>query len=397
MTSLRTILGIMYAETLQLLRNRTQAVIFLLIPFLIFLIIAGVYWDQIILRIPTVILDQNHSSLSRDMVEAIQANENLEIRCYAENYEQVNQLLKAEEARVAVIIPEDFDRAMSRGEPTRILTIIDGSNMIFCNVATGAMGEVVTDLSVMLRANLLLSHGLLTDQVKKVLQGVQFAFSSRYNPTFNYAYFLVLGLGLYILQQTYLLGMVTAISREREQKTWQQFQFLPAARWQIYVGKLLPYLIIGTLQAALICILGARAFGMPLHGQLWLVLVSTVVFLIAVSGFGMLVSAIFSRVNSIRLAMVMAMPSFILSGFTWPLQAMHPIGRVIGECLPLTWYLQAFQSITMKGAGWDVISSYIIILLLMAVICFSLSLVFVDKRQRPNSVYYRLYALFHPY
>ena len=136
---------------------------------------------------------------------------------------------------------------------------------------------------------------------------------------------------------------------------------------------------------------------MPLHGQLWLVLVSTVVFLIAVSGFGMLVSAIFSRVNSIRLAMVMAMPSFILSGFTWPLQAMHPIGRVIGECLPLTWYLQAFQSITMKGAGWDVISSYIIILLLMAVICFSLSLVFVDKRQRPNSVYYRLYALFHPY
>jgi len=393
LTPLRAIAGIMYVETLHLLRNRTQAFIFLVIPLLIFVFLAGVYWDQVILHIPTVILDMDHSPMSREIIQGVEAHETLDIVGYATDYDQVQYWLQAEKARVAIVIPEDFDRKASRGEPTRILTIIDGSNMVFTNVATAATGEVVNHLAANLRTNLMLSQGLLTDKVRRILQAVQFPIGARYNPTFNYAYFLLFGLGLYILQQTYLLGMATVISREKEQGTWIQYQVLPFGRGDIYVGKLLPYLVVGLVQAGLIFLLGARVFGMPMHGKLWLLFLVTATFLLTVSTFGILVSGCTSRVNSIRFTMVMAMPSFILSGFTWPLDAMHPIARTIGECLPLTWYLQAFQSITMKGAGWDVVAPYIFNLAIITAVCFVLSLLFIKKTDRPP---YRLIARMYP-
>lgn len=389
---LRSIAGIAYAESLQLLRNRTQAVIFMVVPLVIHLFLAGVYWDQVITRIPTVVLDMSRGPLSRDVVRGVEANEDLKVVGRARDYEEVNRWLEAEKARVAVVIPADFDRAVARGEPTRILTVIDGSNMIFCNVATGAVGEVVQDLSGRLRVDLMLSRGLLTDRAETILKAVQFPVTARYNPTFNYAYFLLLGLSLYILQQTYLLGVATVISREREEGTWKQWRALPVGMWQVYAGKVCPYLVVGVVQAGIILLLGSQAFGMPLRGSLWLLLLVTAVFFVSVSCFGVLISSLTSRVNSIRLAMVMAMPSFVLTGYTWPLDAMHPVARGIGECLPLTWYLTAFQSITMKGAGWDVVGSYVMNMVIIGAACLAPLLATAGKRERPlNGLPYRIY------
>ncbi|MDI6907713.1 MAG: ABC transporter permease [Thermoanaerobacterales bacterium] len=389
--TLRSIIGIAYVESLQLLRNRTQAVIFLLVPLLMHLFLAGVYGDQVLVRIPTAVLDMSRGPLSREVVHHVAADEDLRITAYARDYEEISRWLKAEKVRVAVVIPEDFDRAVARGEPTRILTVIDGSNMIFCNVAGGAVGDVVQDLSARLRAEMMLSGGLLTDRVERILKAVQFPITARYNPTYNYAYFLLLGLSLYILQQTYLLGIVTVVSREKEQGTWPQWRALPVAMWQVYAGKVLPYLAVGIVQAGMICLMGAGLFGMPMHGNLWLLLLLTFVFLVSVSCLAVLISSFTDRIDSIRFAMVMAMPSFILSGFTWPLQAMHPIVRGVAECFPLTWYLSAFQSVTMKGAGWEAAGPCILYMGLLGAVCLVPVLLAVRERERPlNALLYRI-------
>jgi len=341
----------MYSEVLSLLRNRTQAFIFLVVPFLIFLFLAGIYQAQVILHVPTVILDHNHSSRSREIIDGVRANEVLDIVGYAANYDQVKKLVESGKARAAIIIPEDFDKTLSRGGPAKVLTIIDGSNMIFTNVTSAASAEVVNHLSARIGVQLMSSHGILTDKARKILQSVRFSITALYNPTYNYAFFVLFGLGISILQQTYLIGAATVISREKEQKTWSQYQILPAARWQIITGKILPYLLVGITQLGFIFLLGTGLMGLPMHGSMILLLAASVVFLAAVSAFAVLVSSVTSTVNSIRFTMVMAMPSFVFSGYTWPLESMHPAARVIGQCLPLTWYLKAFRSITMKGAG----------------------------------------------
>jgi len=366
---LRALAGIAYAETLCLLRNRTLTVIFLAVPLLMLIFLGGVYRDQVIVHIPTVILDLDRSPMSREIIQAIKANPSLEVVGYAADYEQAQSWLKEEKARVAVVIPENLDRRAGRGEPARILTIIDGSNMVFTNIATSATGDVINELAATLRSRLLLSRGLLTVQVQRILTAVQFPVTARYNPAYNYAFFLLFGMAFYILQQTYLLGVATTISREREMGTWVQYRALPYGYGLICAGKLLPYLLTALAQAGLILLGGACLYRLPVHGSAWLLALTTAVFLVTVGLFGILVSALTAKINSVRFTMVMAMPSFILSGFTWPLDAMHPVARIIGECLPLTWYLQAFQTITMKGAGWSAISPYVVNLALISLVC----------------------------
>lgn len=382
----------MYAEILSLWRHRTQAFVFLFVPFLICFFLAGVYRDQVILHVPTVILDMNNSSQSREVAEGVRSSEVFEVVGYARSYDEVNQMLESEKARVAIVIPENFDEALGRGGPATIQTITDGSNMVFSNVTSAASAELVNHLSARLRVSLMQSRGILSEKAGRILQAVQFPVVARYNPAYNYAYFLLFGLSINVLQQTYLLGVATVISREKDRRTWSQFQLVPARRWQVITGKILPYVLVGLAQLGLIFLLGARLFGLPLHGSLPLLLAASVVFLAAVSAFGLLVSAVTRTINSIRFTMVMAMPSFVLSGYTWPMEAMHPVARAIGQCLPLTWYLKAFQAITMKGAGWGTVWPCFLFMGLIALVCLSLSLFWITKRQHPlNGMRLRLY------
>lgn len=379
MRTIRCMLGITYVEMLSLLRNRTQAAIFLFIPFLIFFFLAGIYRDPVILHVPTVILDLDHSSRSREVIGEIRANPVLRIVGYANDEAEVNHLLASEKARVAIVIPQDFEEALGRGGPTRIMTIIDGSNMVFTNVASAASADVVSHLSAKIRAGLLQSHGMLTEKVYRILTAVQFTTTAKDNPTYNYAFFLLFGLGINILQQTYLLGTATMISREKQQKTWIHYQLMPVRHDQVVMAKILPYLLVGIFQLSLLFVWGNGFWGLPLKGSRILLLVSSILFLLAVSAFAVVVSVVTRTVNSIRFTMVMAMPSFVLSGYTWPLEAMHPVARAISQCLPLTWYLKVFQAVTMKEAGLVVVWPFLVYMAIIAVFCYSLALYLMGK------------------
>ncbi len=385
MSVLTRLSGIIYAEILSLLRNRTQAFIFLAMPFLIFLFLADIYHEPVIKHIPTAILDLDHSQKSREIINAYTANPVLEIKGFVSNKNDLESLLKTEEVRVGIIIPENFEAAMARGETAGIMTVIDGSNLVFTNISGSAVAEVANLLAAELRVNLISSKGLLTEKAERIIRAVQFTVSARYNPTYNYAFFLLFGLGINILQQTCLLGIATSISGEKSQNTWWHYRFNNLPGLLILSGKLLPYLFIALGQFALLMLLGSQGLGLPLQGNLGLLLLSTIIFLLAVTSFGLMVSAFTIPVNSIRYTMVMAMPSFVFSGYTWPAEAMHPLAKVIGQCLPLTWYLKSFQAISMKGAGWEIVWPYLAYLTVMAAVFFSVALYRVNKLNR--SVY----------
>ncbi|NTW05659.1 MAG: ABC transporter permease [Peptococcaceae bacterium] len=385
MSVLTRLSGIIYAEILSLLRNRTQAFIFLAMPFVIFLFLAGIYHEPVINHIPTVILDLDHSQKSREIINAYAANPVLEIKGLVSNRNDMESLLKAEDARVGIIIPENFESAMTRGEAVGIMTVIDGSNMVFTNTSGSAVAEVASRLAAELKVNLISSKGLLTEKAERIIRAVQFTVSSRYNPTYNYAFFLLFGLGINILQQTCLLGISTSLSGEKSQNTWWHYGFNNCSGVLILPGKLLPYLLIALLQFALLMLLGSQWLGLPFRGSLLLLFLSTIIFLVAVTSFGLMVSALTSPVNSIRYTMVMAMPSFVFSGYTWPAEAMNPLAKAIGQCLPLTWYLKSFQAISMKGAGWEIVWPYLACLTVMAAVFLAIALYLVNKLNR--SVY----------
>ncbi len=383
MSALTSLGGIIYSEILSLLRNRIQAFIFLAMPFLIFLFLAGVYHEPVIRHIPLAILDLDRSQKSREIISAYAANPVFEIKGFVSDRKEMESLLKSEEARVGIIIPENFEAAITRGEAAGILTTIDGSNLVFTNISSSGAAEAASQLAAELRISLISSKGLLTEKAERIIRAVQFTVSSRYNPTYNYAFFLLFGLGINILQQTCLLGIATSISGEKSQNTWWHYRFNNLPGLLILTGKLLPYLFIALGQFALLMLLGTQGLGLPLQGNLWLLLLSTTIFLVAVTSFGLMVSALTVPVNSIRYTMVMAMPSFVFSGYTWPSEAMHPLAKAVGQFLPLTWYLKSFQAISMKGAGWEIVWPYLSYLTVMAAVFFSLALYLVNKLNRP--------------
>jgi ABC-2 type transport system permease protein len=338
-------------EWQEIFRNRSILLVMLAVPVLYFMLFGFLYSEKKVTEMPTVIVDADQTELSRELIRAFDIEQTFAVTAIVGSEQEAVQMIEQEQAYMAVIIPARLAEDVKAGRETEVLTIIDGSNIMVSNSAVRAASTVVKSVSAGVTLKKLEAKGEWGEEGKSLYTGIDYRYRVLYNPTFSYLSFMVFGLGGTVLQQVLFLGVALSVAREKEAGAWpdmlRQFSFS-----QLVLGKLTPYLLLATFNLLLGFTILLKFFAVPYHGSPLLMFAAGTMFNMAVLAIGFAISY-FARdqLQATQGAMLIAVPSFMLSGFTWPLMSMPDFIAGIGKSLPLTYFLHAVREILTKGHG----------------------------------------------
>lgn len=373
-------LAIMRREFFYLWRDKGLRHILLCGSLLGLLLFSAVYSAQILKDIPAAVADLDNSGASRELVEKIGKAEYLNLVASVASYDDLQELIKQGKAIVGIVIPENYGRNVALGRQARVLAVIDGSNMIYATNASAALLTVTRTLGAQAGISALVARGVQLQQAKEAYQAIDFSEEPWFNPALNYAYFLVLALALNIWQQCCTLAACLNVIGERGMKSWLQIRASGISRFRLFASKSVAQVFIFMIVVLPIYILGFGVFKLPLNCSWPSFLLFTLAFAIAVHSIGTLASS-FARnaVDAARFGMIIALPSFVLSGYTWPLEAMPHYFQRASWILPQTWFFQGINYFAFKNAGWHLMSHYILAMLAVAAVCYGAAAIFIAR------------------
>jgi ABC-2 type transport system permease protein len=378
---LKQCLAIARREFFFMWRDKSLRYILLVGPLLGLLVFYATYSVQVLKDIPTAIVDLDHSRASLDLIKNIQGAENLKVIAYPDNFDQLHELIKNGEVIAGVVIPEDYGEEVSLSRQTRVEMIVDGSNIIYATNATSAMLNVARTLSAQTGVKTLVARGIQPAQARAAYQSVDFLEEAWFNPTLNYAYFVVLALALNVWQQCCTLAACMNIIGETGARSWYQLKSLGLSRSRLFFSKSAAQITTFMLVALPVFFLAFAVFKLPLRCSLTVFLSFNLAFVIALHSVGTLASSLArDTVNATRFGMIIALPSFLVSGYSWPLEAMPSYLRVIAQMLPQTWYFQGINFLTFKNPGWDFLSQFFLAFFAIAAVCYGTTAVIVTRR-----------------
>jgi ABC-2 type transport system permease protein len=360
--SLRRIGAMVRKELRQLLRDRLTIGFVIGIPALQ-LVLFGYAIQLDVRHVPTAVVDHAQSALSRKLVGELEATQTFRMKHVVDAERDAIRLLEQSEVGAAVLIPPDLDRRLHRGRGAEISILADASNP---TVASAVMlsgqgfGRALAERmqpfqtgapSAALRATPadLPRFGPEPELVRA--QPVRVAVIPFYNPERRTAVFIVPGLVGVILTMTMMLMTALALVRERERGTFEFLIATPVRRTEVMVGKIVPYLVVGHIQVAIVLTLGWLVFDVPIRGSLWDLGAGALPFLAAMLTLGLVVSSAAStQFQAMQMSFFFFLPSMLLSGFMFPYESMPALARWIGALLPLTHFLRIVRGVLLKGA-----------------------------------------------
>ena len=182
----------------------------------------------------------------------------------------------------------------------------------------------------------------------------------RYNPEGISQYNIVPGLLGVILQMTMVMMTSIALTRETERGTMENLLAMPSSPLEIMLGKVLPYLVVGAVQVAVVLAAAKLLFGVPFTGSLSLLLAAVLVFVLALVLLGYTISTMArTQMQALQLTFFFFLPSILLSGFMFPYRGMPGWAQIFGEILPLTHFLRIIRAVMLKGADLPAVAAEI--------------------------------------
>lgn len=377
---LKKSLAIMRREFFYMWRDRSLRYILLIGPLLGLLLFYATYSVPVIKAIPTAVVDLDRTMASRDLVDQFRNTENLEVVALPENFPEVKKLIQEGNVTVGVIIPEDFAKNAALGRQTNVAIIIDGSNIAYATNATNAVLLITRSVSAKTGIKALIARGIHPNQAREAYQSITFREEGWFNPAFNYAYFLVLALALNFWQQCCMLAACMNVIGETGMSSWLQLKAMGQSKLQLFTGKSLTHITAFMGMALAIYAISFSVFKLPLQCSFWLLFLFTLVFAVSLHSIGTLVSSFSnSAVNASRFGMIIALPSFVLCGYTWPLEAMPHYLQQLVKVLPQTWFFQGLNYLTFKSPGWEFISHYFLAMLVISLVCYGTAAIIISR------------------
>lgn len=325
-------------EFLHIVRDPGTLFFALLIPILQ-LFLFGFAVDTNVRQIPTVVLDESQTQESRRLLESFAASDVFALRSYATSPDGMYKAIQSGKARAGIRIPFDYARRLQDGSGATVLVLVDGSDS---SVAGQAMS---TATGVALQSSLVrvLPDGTMPIAVRP---------SVLYNPATRSANFFVPGLIAILLQVMTILLIALSLVRERERGTLEQLTMTPVAPLGLMVGKMIPYGVLAFGELCAILVVMRVVFLVPIHGNVLLLLVLSVPFLLTVLGIGLVISTkAQTQAEAFQLSMGTILPSVFLSGYIFLIENMPLFFRGISQVIPATYYIQILRGIILRGAG----------------------------------------------
>jgi ABC-2 type transport system permease protein len=292
-------------------------------------------------NLPTAVLLQEDSDLARSVLKAIENTAYFRFIREVHSVAEFDDLLQSGKVLFGVEIPRGFERAVRRGDRPALLVAADATDPIAAGSALGALGAIVQTA---------LEHDLHAGDAP----AAQFEIRThaRYNPAASSRLNIVPGLVGTILTMTMLIFTALSVTREIERGTMESLLAMPITPLEIMLGKIIPYIIVGFVQAALIIGIGIGLFGVPLLGSLQLLALLSTLFITTNLSVGYTFSTIAqNQLQAMQMSMMFFLPNILLSGFMFPFAGMPKWAQWIGEFLPLTHYLRIVRGIMLKGTS----------------------------------------------
>jgi ABC-2 type transport system permease protein len=347
--SWRRFRAVLIKEFIQMRRDRLTFAMMIGVP-LLQLILFGYAINTDPKQLPTALLVADQGVFARSLVRALENSDYFEITRQAASEADAEELLARGHVQFVISVPEDFGRELLRGQRPSVLVEADATDP----VATGNALAALATLS-----STALAHDLKGPLAS--LAAGQPAFElrvhRRYNPEGATAYNIVPGLIGTILTMTMVMMTAIAVTRERERGTLENLLSMPVRPIEVMLGKIVPFVVVGYSQVAVILLVGKILFGVPVLGSLWLLSLALVLFIAANLAVGFTFSTVAeNQLQAMQMTFFFFLPSLLLSGFLFPFRGMPEWAQVLGSVFPLTHFLRIVRGILLKGSGWSEIS-----------------------------------------
>ena len=367
--------ALLVKEFIQMRRDRLTFGLMIGIP-IFQLLMFGFAINTDVKHLPTAVFDQSHSAESRDLLESFSASGYFDLNYPVKSFRELNALIDKGQAKVGIVLPPDFADEVRGGRSASVQVIVDASDSM---AASSAISTAMT-------IGQLRSQSIMIKRLEAIggrISGLPYDIRIRpwYNPDFVTAFYMVPGIMGMILTMTMVMITSMAIVREREHGTLEQLIVTPMKSWELMLGKIIPYVFVGLVQASVALLVGILVFDLPIRGNLVELFLYTLLFIVASLSLGILISN-FSRtqMQAMQLSFFIFLPSVLLSGFMFPREAMPEVFFQLGRLLPLTFYLQIMRGIVLKGVGIAALWPQVLALILYTSLVLSVSVVKFRKK-----------------
>ncbi len=334
----KTLKSIIQKEFKHIMRDRQTVVILFIMPILM-LFLYGYAINMEMKNIKTAVVDLSKTPESRSFIENLLANDFFQITHTDIAYQDFESLFQNRTAQCILVIPDNFAESINQDPQTKIQLLVDASDPNAANFISNYLN--------------IISIRFNYERNKNLVQSLSLEPRLLYNPDMKSAYFFVPGLIAVIALLICALLTSIAIVREKENGTMEQILVSPVKPLFIIVGKVIPYMLIGYLMAVMILVIGYFWFEVPIYGSVFLLNIVLMLYVLTGLSFGLLISA---ATDSQRTALMITLvstilPSFMLSGFIFPIASMPLVLQWFSNIIPATHFLIIIRSIMLKGVG----------------------------------------------
>ena len=336
--------GLLLREWRQILADRRR-IMFLVAPALLYVFVFGMlYLPNIVKDVPCIIYDADQSALSRRLGTYVEDSDSFHVIGYARTEEEMQEALRNKETFVAFEIPMDFSQKIARGNTATVLLMVNGSNIVMTNTVSAAAQDITAQLSAETAVRrAALQTGVNAELLEHKITPLNVQLRILYNSTQGYLFFFLIGLAMAAFQQGLFFTVGASIHYEYENAG---ISYPRAA----LIVKLLLYGTLALISYLLVVIALVYFAGIPLYAPLPSLMFLAAVFIFAVVTFVMLFASLFQRgIDFVRAIIVYPVPAFILSGYTWPADAMGNGVQILAQFFPLTHLSNTVRELFLAG------------------------------------------------
>jgi ABC-2 type transport system permease protein len=338
-------------EFIQIRRDRATIYMVFIFPLMMLILYGfGIRYD--VNSVPMAIYDQDGTQTSRQYIERFERSPYFIVQRYAHSYSELESGINRGTTRIGIVIPTDFSERLSSNREAVVQLLVDGADN---NTATIAMSYA----SAISRTY---STGIVMQQLEGVLRNMNLpvpAISAEariwFNPDLQSVQFIVPGIIAVIMMIVGTVLTAVTIVKEKEQGTIEQIVSSPVKKYELMIGKTVPYAVLAYVDFLIIVVASYLMFGIHIKGSILLLLVTAFFYLIGVLGMGILVSTVTQTQISAMFAAIMAsmLPSILLSGFIFPIRQMPAALQVLTLVIPARYFIEILRDIYLKGLGLE--------------------------------------------
>ena len=367
---MKTILHIIKKEFLQFKRDPKMFAVILIAP-VIQLIFLGYAATLDVNIAHTLVYDQDQTVESRKFIESFTSSGFFKIDYYADNYTQLTQKLDKGNIILALVIPKDFSKKIQRRETSPVQAIFNGSDGNTASIVAGYVAKIVQDYAQNIVLNTMDKSGRKIILVGRIEPEIRVW----YNPQLLTRHFMVPGIVGLLLSIITLILTSLGIVKEKEIGTLEQLIVTPIKPWQLIIGKLVPFVILGFVAVVIVLTAMTYIFDIPVRGSVPFLFLCSLFYILSTLGLGLFVSTISKTQQQAMMIAIFGimMPMVYLSGFAFPIENMPKIIQYISYFIPLRYFITIIRGVILKGIGFKELWQEATVLLFMGIAILFLS------------------------